>query len=884
MKKAVCVVLALLNVATISAESPDLAAAGPNLVVNGGFEDAGAHWPYMNTGAVATGEATTETVRTGKYSYKLTNKTPQRPHIYARIFQTIAPLDPYTTYSIQCYVKGTQIGIGWIGGGPGWTLRAPFPGGTYGEWRKVSIEFFTDAAPPDYDFMIVTESETEAVYVDDVSFHAVAADKPRRDKVLAGFNSLVAEQLAQFEQVQGLIHAEPDARGDSIVQLGIAVARRFLDRVLSSQTRQSRGWSIMQLEQVDQVLKETRAQIPLAKKRKSLSQPYPTGGAVAIRDGLFHTDTTAGRDRPFYFYGMGHFYQIFRDLPFWRDLGVTMLQDGRCGPSSMDEDGTFRPGALDLLADLKRAAMYDIKIDYLLSPHYFPEWAWKKPGADELRMGGHGFIGFNIDHPTARDAVGRWADKMSAAMKGERALLSICLSNEPVYDDAGRNPQTLPLYQKYLEELHKDVASLNALYGTNYKSFSELRPPDHGLTTDTMKNRTFFDWCQFNKKHFAGWHAWMRGILKKNLPDVPVHAKIMVFFTMDRDKLGWGVDPEMFCDATDLAGCDAYAFPDDRFRSFQWHGHAFWYDLLHSFRGQPVFNSENHIIPDGTGHANIPMTLTRAQYWQDALHHQPVTTTWVWEEANDPSLVGSIYYRPGNIYGACRAFLDMNRFAAEVSAINRAKPRVALLYSPASIFWGDKYQSTIYSLYTQLNFLGEAITFVSEQQLAEKRAAKVQAIIVPQATHVTSRTVAALEAFVADGGKLILIGESNLLHDEYNRRRELPNRIRQATTQVAPSKDERDSAEALHQALSKLGFNLADVLEPRGRHAWRIEYRVVQHAGTTIMPIINLGPDAQTVRLPEGFTQAVDLLSGQVMSGALVLPSMVPHLLQTVNR
>ena len=205
------------------------------------------------------------------------------------------------------------------------------------------------------------------------------------------------------------------------------------------------------------------------------------------------------------------------------------------------------------------------------------------------------------------------------------------------------------------------------------------------------KNRAFYDWQRFNKKHFAEWHGWLSQTLKKNLPDIPTHAKIMVFFTMDRDKMGYGVDPEEFTDATDLAGCDAYAFPDGDHQSYDWRGEEFWYDLLNSFHNQPVFNSENHVIPDGTPPVHIPMTMTRAQFWQGALHHQGVTTTWVWEEARDPSLSGSIFFRPANAYGAGRAFVDLGHFAPEVAAINQAPAQVALLYSQPSIFWEEKY-------------------------------------------------------------------------------------------------------------------------------------------------------------------------------------------------
>lgn len=94
-----------------------------------------------------------------------------------------------------------------------------------------------------------------------------------------------------------------------------------------------------------------------------------------------------------------------------------------------------------------------------------------------------------------------------------------------------------------------------------------------------------------------------------------------------------------------------------------WAGNEFFYDLLHSFRGQGVFNSENHIIPDGATSYHIPMSHTRSVLWQGGLHHQISTTIWVWETAADPSLAGSIYFRPANVYGAGRAMLDLNRLA-----------------------------------------------------------------------------------------------------------------------------------------------------------------------------------------------------------------------------
>ena len=97
--------------------------------------------------------------------------------------------------------------------------------------------------------------------------------------------------------------------------------------------------------------------------------------------------------------------------------------------------------------------------------------------------------------------------------------------------------------------------------------------------------------------------------------------------------------------------------------------------------------------------------------------------------------------------------LDLDRLAPEVTALNTAKPRVALLYSQPSLFWEEQYPGTLRSLYTVLNFMGENVTFVSERQLAEGKAPKVQWLLVPNATHVLPSTPAAVAAFAKSGGQ-----------------------------------------------------------------------------------------------------------------------------------
>jgi hypothetical protein len=271
------------------------------------------------------------------------------------------------------------------------------------------------------------------------------------------------------------------------------------------------------------------------------------------------------------------------------------------------------------------------------------------------------------------------------------------------------------------------------------------------------------------------------------------------------------------------------------------------------------------------------MAHTRSALWQGGLHHQASTTIWVWESAGDPSLGGSIYFRPANVYGAGRAMLDLNRLSPEVEAINAAKPRVALLYSQPSIFWEEKYKGTIQSLYAVLNFTGENVTFVSERQLAAGTAPKVQWIIVPNATHVLASTPPGLAAFVKSGGKVLLAGKASLSRDEYDR----PLAAATDYPVIELTGTNPEAADVLRRAMSPLAFNeLRDAAS--GRPAWGVEFHVVRHGGAMLVPMDNFNAAAVTVCLPRPARQhAIDLLSGEQMDlSAVPLEPMVPRLLQ----
>ncbi len=677
------------------------------------------------------------------------------------------------------------------------------------------------------------------------------------------------EIQGKMGEIKGLLVSNPKMAEDNYVTLGLTIAERFIDRIQNRS--QTPAWAFLQAEETAWVLDQTHKRI---KENAPIYFPLPSTGPVAVRDGTFYVEG----DKPYYFGGYGHFGAVENDIPVFWKFGATLIQQER-GPSSMNQDGTLSEGAKSIKATLQKAFASRIKIDMMLSPHYFPGWAPTIDG-DDKPIENPGFIQFNIDHPNARKVIRQWLEAIVPFVKDEPALFSFNLSNEPTYANSGRDKYSRPLWIEFLKKQHKTIEALNALYGTKYTSFDAVPVPKIGMPDKTNDRRAYYDWIIFNQQHFADWHAWMNEIIKRLAPNIPTSSKVMATI-FSQGSMVLGTDPELFCRITDLAGndCGAYLGVQGRF-AYDWVTEEAWYDLLHSFRGRPVFNSENHLIPDGTPAIHISPEFTYSIFWQGALHHQGATTTWVWEEPGNSALEGSIYLRPANIYTTGKAWFDLNRLAPEVAAINADKPKIALLYSIPSLFWEADYGDTLKELYVTLLFMGQPVTFISERQLAEGTGPKVDFIILPHATHVKSSTIKALNDFSAKTGKVLAIGDNCLSLDEYHNYPRLRGRI-PIDARVTLSNDGKKMAPGLRSALVSNGLKVTDLTNPTTLKAvWGIEFRTVPYQGTTLVPMVNMLNKPQTVKLPlEG--QAMDLISGQTVDLArLKLEPMVPHLLQ----
>ncbi len=724
-----------------------------------------------------------------------------------------------------------------------------------GQTKRMAFSLVPDSPLPegDYQFSLVMEGDEEHPLAF-ASFHRIDAE----NRIREGIRSI----QAQSEKIRESVDSLP-VSDDSYVIQGLTIVEIFLKRFEGSDAISS-DWKMLQVEELQKILAYLEARI------SKLSEPE-----LIVRK----QSNEAGA--PAFIYGFGHWDQPFKDMPELSKIGVDLVQ--REFGSIVKKERASKT----ITAAFARAESCKTMVDFHLSPHYIPSDLIKKDVTMALDGAvSAGFIKYNIDHPESRKLIQDWVDCVLPLVKDSPSLFSVGLSNEPLYSHSGRDVYSRSIWTKYLEGTHGSIDVLNVLYGTNYKSFDEVSPPDVGFPGTRAGMCAYYDWVIFNQKNFAEWHQWLNDIVKQQAPGIPTHAKVMPLI-FRRSHLHEGMDPELICDITDLAGNDCWAYyqSSNRF-AYRWELEEMWYDLLHSFRGQPVYNSENHLIKDGAPATSIPPEHTYSVLWQGALHNMEASAIWVWNPPVNSALEGSIYMRPGNVRGAGKAILDINRLKPEIQAINRAKAPVAILYSVTSIFWQKNYEAALMDLYRTLSLGGNPVTFISEKQLSEgKRSTandSIGIIALPQTTHVKRETILALEEFVESGGSVVALGQDNLSFDQYGRphRPEDLKAIELVEIQWSGARDQDGAlTDALSSVLGKMGIRTFPLRDANtGDRVSGVEYRSVEYDGGLLMSMINHTKSVVTVSVPsEG--SVYDLLNQEVVEPtSFVLEPMQPRL------
>jgi hypothetical protein len=305
------------------------------------------------------------------------------------------------------------------------------------------------------------------------------------------------------------------------------------------------------------------------------------------------------------------------------------------------------------------------------------------------------------------------------------------------------------------------------------------------------------------------------------------------------------------------------------------------YDLQRSMAVKPIFNSENHPTGDGSTYYAPPEHF-RTCIWQGAVHGQGATTFWVWERNRpwlpnaEPSFYGNVMDRPGCALATGTTCLDLNRFAEEVTALQKKQAPVAILYSKASFMRDPAYIDTMNRVYTALNFCGVKIDFISENQLEAGKGASYKMLVLPQSTRLTDAAFKAL-SILSLKTHLVICGDGPE-KDPYNNA--FPAADVEGIKAKAVAVDGKmDSKTMWPVMLAELGKaqglpSLSVVDASTGKPAWGIEWLPTTVGTRVVINMVNLTGKPVDVKIFSNGeqVQARDLLSllGQGRVGRLM--------------
>ncbi len=611
---------------------------------------------------------------------------------------------------------------------------------------------------------------------------------------------------------------------------------------------------IEQLSEIEQTVYHQLVEM-LERRLKFPPVPSYVAGPIIIRGPEFIAETRMPGHhkvvrRPVIFTGWGAFDQVRKDIEKLPSYGCNIVQI-ELGPSVVfPKEGVVTDAPVkDLIALLQRAAKAGVAVNLLISPHYMPDWVMKK--YPDLNIQREGFLQYDLFAPEGRAILKRFLDFLIPQIKGYPALQSICLSNEPVNAQSPVSKFAQADWHQWLKQRYHSLADINQEWGSNYPSFDAIPLPNS--LSPPPPSPIWYAFVRFNQDFFAGWHGFLADTIHRIAPKMPVHAKTMTWTLLGTGEVRYGLDATLFGKISQINGNDS----SDTYNNGQgewaddWQLNNMAYDLQHSVLDAPIFNSENHLMPD-RGTNPVPPAHLRTALWQGAIHGQGATTIWCWQKTFDPKadFWGLEMERPTDVQTIGDTGLDLMRLAPEVGAFQNLEPQVQILFGTSPRVYDDgDFSNCLNKTYTALNFTGLKIGFITERQLEAGIQPSAPIVFVPDIQHLSDKAYRALQHY---RGQVILIGGNNVLEwNDYGKQRSAAN---YTLIPFDPSvTTERQLLREIQPILRRYHDQpLVSITGAGGQQAvWGVERLCARYEGHTLVNLVNYLNKPVQVRLEE---------------------------------
>ncbi|XMO85906.1 alpha-amylase family protein [Algibacter sp. AS12] len=459
------------------------------------------------------------------------------------------------------------------------------------------------------------------------------------------------------------------------------------------------------------------------------------------------------------------------------------------------EDGSINPRVVSELNDKP-----DGSLGFIFMNHKnVPNWAEENYGPN-FKMREDTYTAYDIDNPGARELQKKLLSYVVPKVAGKNySKLGYMLCNEPhfytYYDSrkkklpwaSGSVSQfTITKFKDWLEKKHKNIATLNGLWNSNFKNFSEVSieiPIDISLK-GTPK---WFDWASFNMDRVTDWYTFLKSEIKKHDTEAKVHLKIMPNLWTD-NKRNHGIDLEALTSMSDIVGNDSGAAHKriwgkphswEKNYAFEWRELCMGFDFMKSVSPEKInFNSELHYLSTVRSRdLYLDPNYAKATFWLAHSYGMTASQIWYWprnadgsvskKAKNDKGYAGSNNQQPRVTNTVATTLIDLNTYSEEIMAMQRQRKPLRVFYSKTSAINKDRHMDDLFKLYEALHFEGTPLGFVTKDIINKQENTNWDVVLIHDTPFVTDVELQAIQSYINKGGTVI-VDANSLLKNEYN--------------------------------------------------------------------------------------------------------------------
>lgn len=559
---------------------------------------------------------------------------------------------------------------------------------------------------------------------------------------------------------------------------------------------------------------------------------------------------------------------------------------------------------------------------------------WMKKQHPEIVHGERNFTRYDIDSPYIRDWIktlcAESLPQLSQAC-GEQPMMHL-LANEPHFAIKrggwlarnGLSDLTMQKYYGWLEAKYKKIAVLNKVYGTTYAAFDEVKfykenpkkyrgPTAHQarqLDPNLRGGPVWYDACRFNQERVNEWFSFLKEQMQGNDGGrtAPVSIK-MLGFTLSRNTRDGGMDIEYLTKLQDVIGADLRVAPAgaefygkheegmdpetgwQAQYAYDWSEQAMFLDFSKSICPEkPFYDSEWHGFGSvGWRHFNMSREYVRSALWQAFSHGMSMIKPWLWGRDENGAIndkadhIGELSTQPVAVAAYGRTMRELNAHAERVSSLVPQKRNFMIYYCEESAIQDESYTAGFKRIYESLKMLNFVTGFTTPTEISGLDSDQV--VIVPPTPFISDRSVAALRAFSAAGGKVVLVGaEQSFIKTELGVARK-PVRLK--SVKSMPFENATDLISAFEKGLTRFKFAEPVSIKVRDQKGAKAYGVCVQQArapdsGEVTVLLNNLSKNVRVVTLPSDQV-FFDVIAGRPIENRLVLAPCKVLLLRRVQ-